>query len=151
MIDAERAGIEHLKERVQNDDVLRKEAHTLLALLLSGAGAALYFAASHAALSGSALAVSLWLFAVALVLTARCLMFGDYPAVWNEPKNLYQPDFSLMAVREVELKNLQQRIEQATELNATRSRWLNYCIIASCLTPGVGFIAGLVLVRDFCA
>jgi hypothetical protein len=45
----ERAAIENLTRRVQNADAIHKEANTLLALLLSGGGAALYFAAKETA------------------------------------------------------------------------------------------------------
>ena len=148
---AEKAGIENLKERTQNGDLIHREANTLLALLLSGAGAALYFSAKQDPLSSVAFVVSFWLFAVALTLTLKCLMFGDYPAVWNEPKNLNQKDLELETIRVFELQNLQQRIDQAAALNYTKSGWLNKCIIAACTTPVIGFIAWLVLAHGFSA
>lgn len=148
---AEKSGIENLKERTQNGDLIRREANTLLALLLSGGGAALYFAAKQGPLSTVALAVSIWLFFVALVLTLKCLMFANYPAVWNEPRNLNHQSYELDAIRAFELENLQQRIEQATALNYTKSDWLNICIIAGCATPVIAFIAWLVLAHVFSA
>jgi hypothetical protein len=38
----------------------------------------------------------------------------DLPAPTNEPINLYQPAFTLIQLREVELQNLQHRIEDVT-------------------------------------
>ena len=135
----ERAAIEKLTRRVQNADAIHKEANTLLALLLSGGGAALYFAAKETALTSVALSVSFWLFAVAIAVTWNCLMFSDYPAVWNEPKNLNNTQYELDLLREYELENIQERIEQATRLNHAKSEWLNRCILAACLTPVVAF------------
>lgn len=148
---AERAGMENMKERAQNADALHKEAHTLLALFLSGAGAALYFSAKQEALSGVALIISFWLFSIALVLAWKCLMYGDYPAIWNEPKSLYQPALSLDVIRQLELDNLQARIIQATALNVSKSYWLNTCIIAACATPVIAALAWGVWVRGFSA
>ncbi len=148
---AEKAGIENMKDRTKNGDLMRREANMLLALLLSGGGAALYFAAKQDPLSAVALGVSFWLFFVALVLTFKCLMFIDYPAVWNEPKNLNHKGYEIDAIRVFELENLQQRIDQASALNYTKSGWLNKCIIAACATPVIGLIAWLVLVLYFSA
>jgi hypothetical protein len=135
----ERAAIENLTRRVQNADAIHKEANTLLALLLSRGGAALYFAAKETALTSVALGVSFRLFAVAIAVTWNCLMFSDYRAVWNEPKNLNNTQYELDLLREYELENIQERIEQATRLNHAKSEWLNRCILAACLTPVVAF------------
>lgn len=146
---AERAGIENLKERSQNADAIHKEANTLLALILSGAGAALYFSANESSLA--ALIVSFWLFCVALILATKCLLFRDYPPVWNEPKNLTPEGYTLDEVRGFEIQNLQQRIEQATASNYTTSSWLNKCILAACATPLIGIIAWAVFAPGFFA
>ncbi len=66
-------------------------------------------------------------------------MFSDYPAVWNEPKNLNNTQHELDLLREYELENIQERIEQATRLNHAKSEWLNRCILAACSTPVVAF------------
>ena len=140
----ERAGIENLKGRVENADLIHREANTLLAILLSGGGAALYFAAKGTDLAAVAFWVSLWLFATALIVTWKCLMFSDYPAVWNSPNNLGNNDFELDLLRRYELDNIQARIEQATALNYKKSEWLNYCILGSCATPLIALIAWVV-------
>ncbi|SCX92206.1 hypothetical protein SAMN05216420_101342 [Nitrosospira sp. Nl5] len=136
----ERAAIENLEENAQISGLLRKESVTLLTLLLSGAGAALYFAAKETNLMAVAMAVSIWLFAIALLLSIKCLMFATFPAVWNEPKNLNNKLYDFEEVREKELLNMQERIERAGTFNAEKSEWLNNCIILACLTPGVALL-----------
>lgn len=140
---AEKAGIESLKEHVNNRDLILKETNALLTLLLSGAGAALYFGMQHGEIRLAAIVVSFWLFGVAAILSLKCLMFGDYPAVWNEPKNLNQKNYELDQLREYELENLQTRIRDARTLNITKSAWRNKCIFATCSTPVIGVIAWL--------
>lgn len=148
---AEKAGIENMKDHVNNADLIQKQASTLLTMLLSGAAAALYFGVDHEELRFAAVIVSLWLFGLSAFLTRQCLMFGDFPAVWNEPKNLNQKDFELDKLREFELKNLQKRITDAMTLNFTKSLRLNNCILNACCTPIIGFIAWLVKVYGFSA
>lgn len=145
----EKCGIENMKDHVSNADIIQKQASTLLTLLLSGAGAALYFGMQHEEFRLAALAVSFWLFAVAAFLTLKCLMFGDFPSVWNEPKNLNQPDYGLDELREFELLNLQGRIKQAVAINFTKSVRLNRCILATCFTPVIALIAWGFLAYDF--
>lgn len=147
----EKAALKNLRDRSNNGDLIHKEASTLLTVLLSGAGAALYFGMQHNDVRFSALTVSLWLFAIATVLTLKCLMFGDYPSVWNEPKNLNQKGYELDQLRQFELENIQARISLATALNYTKSRRLNRCVLAACSTPLVGFIAWLVSACPFSA
>ena len=147
---AEKAGIENLKERAKNGELIHKEASSLLTLFLSGAGAALFFAANQGPLSGVFLLVSFWLFGVALILTLKCLMYGNYPAVWNEPKNLNQEGYELDQIRIFELENIQERIGMATELNFTKSSWLNKCILLAGVTPIIALISWLVLVAYPC-
>ncbi len=137
---AEIAGIENMKDHVNNADMIQKQASTFLTLLLSGAGAALYFGMQHDELRFVAVMVSFWLFGLATVLTVKCLMFGDFPSVWNEPKNLNQKDYKLDELREFELKNLQERINKAMSLNFTKTLRLNKCILAGCFTPVVAIL-----------
>ncbi len=66
---AEKAGIENMKDHVNNADLILKQASTLLTLLLSGAGAALYFGMSHNELRLVAITISLYLFGLATILT----------------------------------------------------------------------------------
>ncbi len=80
----ENAGIQNLKSRSANAYILRKQANTLLAIALSGGGAALYLAARNNQFSIAALIVSIYLFVVAALVTFHCLMLRDYPAIWKK-------------------------------------------------------------------
>ncbi|RKU03616.1 hypothetical protein C7H84_09485 [Burkholderia sp. Nafp2/4-1b] len=56
------------------------------------------------------------------------------PAIYNEPMHLYQPRYTLTALREVELENLQVRIVRARHSNARIARaldWLRFGAVAS--------------------
>lgn len=136
---AERAGIENMRVRVEAADGIRREANTTLALLLAGAGAALTVAAGGAD-QWPALLVSLYLFGLGALLVRKCLHFGAYPAVWNEPAHLNRPEHSLEDVRRWELENLQQRISSATAINASRASWLNGIRLAATATPLLGLL-----------
>lgn len=148
---AEKAGIENMRDHVSNADLIQKQASTLLTMLLSGAAAALYFGSDHEELRFVAVIVSFWLFGLSAFLTRKCLMFGDFPSVWNEPKNLNQKGFELDKLREFELDNLQKRINEAMSLNFTKSLRLNGCVLSACCTPIIGLIASLVQVYGFSA
>jgi hypothetical protein len=148
---AEKAGIENMKDHVNNADLILKQASTLLTLLLSGAGAALYFGMSHSELRLVAITVSLWLFFLATILTLKCLMFDDFPSIWNEPQNLNIKGYSLERLRQYELENLQTRIKKAILINSKKSKRLNNCIFAACATPIVGAVSWFVSVFHFCA
>ena len=67
-------------------------------------------------------------------------MFENFPATWNEPKQLNQKEYDFEVLREEELENMQARIEQALTLNAKKSDWLNYCLILACFTPVVALL-----------
>ena len=136
----ENAGVQNLKGRSANADILRKQANTLLSITLFGGGAALYLAARNNQFSIAALIVSIYLFVVAALITFHCLMLRDYPAIWNEPRNLNQEGYELHELREFELSLIQERIEQAKKIIAVRSRWLNGLMFAVCATPIIGFI-----------
>lgn len=149
---AEKAGIENMKDQVTNADQIQSQVGTLLTLLISGASAALYFSMQHPNLRITALAVSLWLLCLAIWLALKCWMYGDFPSVWNEPKNLNQKGYKLDALRQYELENLQQRITDAMNLNFTKTQRINKCILATCLaTPVIGIIVWLVAESGFCA
>jgi len=137
---AEHAGIENLRTRIEVSDALRREANTTLALLLAGAGTALTVA-TGAGYQRPALAVSLYLFGLGALVVLKCLRFGMYPALWNEPDHLNKPEHSLDDVRRWELQNLQNRITDAISINSARAHWLNGIRLAAAVTPLVGLVA----------
>ena len=136
---AEKAGFANMQERIDVASMIQREANTLMALLLAGAGTALAFSANenveNIRLLGAAIATSLYLFLIAAVLNWKCLGLIAYPASHNVPKNLNKPEYEIAEVRQWELENLQARIDQALAINETRSRWLNGSRLAATLTP----------------
>lgn len=141
----ERAGIENMRERIENATALQREAHNTLLLLLAGAGAALGFVATGprpvSALTVAAFVVSLYLFLVAGHLVARCMMVEAFPAGFNEPRHLNRPDLSLDDIRQIELANLDARIAQAAAILKRRSGALNLTRLLAIATPLVGGFA----------
>lgn len=141
---AEKAGFDNMRERIEVAGTIQREANTVMALLLAGAGAALAFAASdkgtRVGLTFAALAVCLYLFSLAALLNWKCLGLIAYPACCNVPKNLNKPEYKLEQIRLWELENLQARIDQAIVINEQRSGWLNRCRYAAALTPIIAMI-----------
>lgn len=141
---AEKAGFDNMHERIEVAGTIQREANTVMALVIAGAGAALVFAASDkgasVGLTGAAIAVSLYLFSLAALLNWKCLGLIAYPACCNVPKNLNQPEYELEQVRQWELENLQARIDQAIAINEQRSSWLNGCRYAATLTPIIAMV-----------
>lgn len=133
----------HMAERVENANFLQQEGNTSLTVFLSGAGAILAYAAQVAGngpVRVAALAASIYLFAVAAVLVHKVLGIVDFPPSHNTPANLMQAEGTLEELRMFELDNLQQRLEEAGDINQRRSVWLNRCRYAAILTPAVALI-----------
>jgi hypothetical protein len=144
---AEKAGNENIKFRLQNSEALAKESAVMLTILITGLGGALALAmrytetatASEPIAAGAA-AVSVWFMISAVTLVHQCIRTFDLPAPTNEPINLYQPAFTLIQLREVELQNLQHRIEDVTRRNGRVARWLDRVRYWSVATPLVFII-----------
>ncbi|MFV0411142.1 MAG: hypothetical protein ACK5LJ_16015 [Paracoccus sp. (in: a-proteobacteria)] len=150
---AETAGIENLKQQRAAADFMRKEGVTTLTILLAGATGALAYAVKgldqHTAwLASGALAMSLYLYALSAATVFLVMYIQGFPAVYNEPVNLYQKRFSLEALREVELQNLQGRINVAVKRNLCIQNRLNGIRIFAVCSPiafGAGAWIGLYL------
>lgn len=136
---AEKAGRENMRERIEVAGMIQREANTVMALMLTGAGAALAYAGSdkgmNPGITGVALAVCLYLFLLAGVLSWKCLAIAPYPSAFNEPKSLHKPEYRVEQLRQWELENLQQRIREAAAINNRRGYWLNWCRFAAAFTP----------------
>lgn len=141
---AEKAGHENMRERIEVAGMIQREANTVMALMLAGAGTALAYAGSDKGMTpgvtGAALAVCLYLFLLAAVLNWKCLGLAAYPSAFNEPKSLNKPEYRVEQLRHWELENLQGRIGQAAAINTRRAAWLNRCRYAATLTPLVAVI-----------
>jgi len=149
---AEKAALENLKFRLQTCEALAKDAGTTLTILLAGLGGTLAYAMKGAEASAtSALTVgagvmAFWLMIVAAVLIVKCIMTAPIWPPTNEPKNLYQKNYALDDLREVELENVQQRIEQTAERNINTAMWLDRVRLMAVASPLI-FLAGVALSR----
>ncbi|MCM2290347.1 MAG: hypothetical protein NDI67_15085 [Sulfuritalea sp.] len=145
----EKAGAENIKFRLQNAETLAKDASTTLTILLAGIGGSLAYAVKGfenpqiMPLTFGAAALSVWLTLAAVVLMVQCIVTTALPAPTNEPKNLFQKDYALEKLREVELANLQDRIFQITARNHRVAAWLDRVRLLAIASPLVFAIAAL--------
>lgn len=127
----EKQALENLRFRIQDAENLTKESNTTLTLLLTGMGAGLAYGIklldSNAEpwLLLSVFMFSAYLLVLCALLIFKCIKISAIPAPTNEPSNLYQVEFSLDSLREAELKNVQQRINEAVTRNNLVAAWLN--------------------------
>jgi hypothetical protein len=144
---AEKAGLENLQFRLQNAETLAKEAASTLVILLAGMGGAMAYAVkgfeqeTPTALAIGAAALSVWLMIVGGLLVVFCMLTTSLPTPTNEPMNLYQKNFSLEAIREVELRNLQERIKQTAARNHRVAAWLDRTRLLALASPLIFTIA----------
>ncbi|MFP3794702.1 hypothetical protein [Paraburkholderia sp. SIMBA_027] len=143
----EKAAIENLKEHYASADQIAKDATTTLTVFLAAVGGGLAYAAKaieqHSVtwLSAGAIAFTVWFLVLSLLLVWKCMMLRPFSTVYNEPRSLYQPQYSLSQLREAEFKNLQNRINRAAQQNGKVARWLNRLRLAAAACP-VAFIVG---------
>ncbi len=146
---AENAGNENIKFRLQNAEILAKEAASTLTILLAGMGGAMAYAVkgleqqTPTALVMGSIALSAWLMLAAVLLVIFCMLTTDLPAPTNEPLNLYQKEYTLEAIREVELRNLDTRIKQTSARNHRVAAWLDRSRLAAIASPLVFAVIAL--------
>lgn len=146
---AEKAGLENIRFRLQNAETLAKEATSTLTILLAGMGGAMAYAirgfeqTSASALTIGATALSIWLMLAAALLVVFCMLTTDLPAPTNEPMNLYQKEFTTEMIREVELRNLQERIKITTARNHRVAAWLDRTRLLAVISPVVFALTSL--------
>lgn len=149
---AEQSSAENMKFRLQTAEQLSKDANTALTLLLAGVGGALAFVAkalentSHqpSTILAGAGSLSIWFMVLAVLTLHFCIQTRPLPAPTNEPQNLNQPDFDLEALRQVEIKNLQERINDVVDRNSEVATRLDQIRYASAASPLVFITAVLV-------
>ena len=137
---AEQAGIENLKQQKSAADLLRKEGTTTLTVLLAGATGMLAYGVKGLEsgldwLSVGSLSMSGLLYFLAVMTVQKVLRFQGFPAIYNEPLNLYQKGFALDVMREVELENLQERINQGSARNEAIFKMLNRIRTCAACSP----------------
>lgn len=146
---AEEAGLENLRFRLQNAETLAKEATSTLTVLLAGMAGAMTYAIKGfetspiTPIAVGALALSLWLMVVGGLLVVFCMLTTSLPAPTNEPANLYQKDFTLEAVKEVELRNIQDRIQDVIARNHRVAAWLDRTRLLALMSPVVYVISAV--------
>jgi hypothetical protein len=151
----EQAALENIRFHLQNADNLAREATTTLTIFLAGIGGTMAHAVkgfekspvTDGCIASAVLAAYLTVLAALLVF--KCMKIAPIPAPTNEPKNLYQPKFDLAKLKEIELDNLQQRIEQAVERNDTTTGWLNKARMLATFSPVIWVLAFYLLPHLF--
>lgn len=137
----ERHAQENLKSRFATAELIARDAHTTLTALLAAVGGSAFYGVkifvvgptSRIAVAGAI--VCCYFLLLCLVLVCKCMMFRSYPALYQEPRNILRRDLTLEEVREAELENLDERIQEARTLNDRRAEWLNGIRIATALGP----------------
>lgn len=138
---AEKAGMENLRFRLQNAETLAKEAASTLTIILAGMGGALAYAvkgfeqAVPSSMAFGAAGLSVWLMVTGAVLVCFCILSMDLPTPTNDPLNLYQKKYTLDALREVELKNIQERIALVKARNHRVAAWLDRSRLLALASP----------------
>jgi hypothetical protein len=152
---AEQGGAENMKFHAQTAEQLAKDANTTLTLLLAGVGGSLAIVAkvletqphqSPSVLAGAG-AMAVWFMVLAALVLHWCIQTRSFPAPTNEPKNLYQIAYPLTDLRQWELQNLQERIEQLTKRNDDVAKRLDLIRYASAGSPVVFLISVLAAAR----
>lgn len=137
----ERAALENIRGHLQSADTLAKEAATTLTILLAALSGAFGYSLTNSDYRLSAVALTAYLFALCAILVTRCMMIKEFPATTNEPRNLNQEGFPLDVLRSVELRNIQDRIDQAAQRNAITAQWLNRVRIGTICSPMIFAVA----------
>jgi hypothetical protein len=84
-----------------------------------------------------------YLVVVAVGLVKGCLVVRPIPPVHNEPANLAQTQYSIDALREAELENMQARIAEVTKRNDQSASRLNALRQAAIASPLVFVVAAI--------
>ena len=139
----EKQGIESLKARFATADLIAKESQTTLTVLLAGAGGTAAYAAKLfqtgqlGPAEAAAATTCAYFVCLAIALVSTCMMFKSYPALYQDPENLMQLSYSIDELREAEIKNIGERIADATEINRKRARSLNILRVLAAISPVV--------------
>lgn len=145
----EKQAQDSLKARYATAELISKEAQTTLTVLLAGVGGSAAYAsklldpgaASPIAISFAA--VCFYLVGLCVYLVTKCMMFESYPALYQDPKNLLQPQYTLDELREAEVTNIGDRIDEASEINLRRAKRLNGVRLAAAVSPLVFVLAAV--------
>lgn len=137
----EKAALGNLSGHLQVADTLAKDAATTLTILLAALSGAFGYSLSATGYQAGAIGLTMYLFLLCVVLVTKCMMTGEFPATTNEPRNLMQEGFALAALRKVELRNFQVRIDKAAKRNASTAQWLNRVRLGAVCSPAIFVLA----------
>jgi hypothetical protein len=143
----EKAALENIKGHIKSAEDMKRESNGALTVILAGAAGSLAYAAkfleapSQMDLAVAFGALAFYLFALGATLVHRCLRIGEFPPPTNEPAHLNQKQYSVNRLREVELRNMQRRIEAAAAINESTAGRLNRIWMAATASPLVAAIA----------
>ena len=148
----EKQALENLRFHIQTAEQLGKDANATLTLLLAGVGGMVAYLVKLL----ESKAEVIWLAAVgSFVMTLSvhtaalifyCLKTAPISAPTNEPRNIYRPYYSLEVVREVELDNIQLRIDKVAARNIRVATWLDSIRLMAVCSP-ISAVAAAVLCR----
>ena len=145
----ERQAIESLKARFATADLIAKESQTTLTVILAAAGGSAAYAAKLfqsgklGPVEAAAGTICAYYVCLAIALVISCMMFKSYPALYQDPENLMQLNFSIDQLREEEIKNIGERITEAAEINRKRARNLNAIRLLAAFSPILFALAAL--------
>jgi len=142
----EESALENLRFRLQNAETLAKEAATTLTIILAGiAGSLAYGMKIFAAVPATpdvvgSVTISMVLMIDGFMLVFFCMLTSDLQVPTNEPRNLFQKEFTLEQIREVEINNIQARISDAAARNHRVAAWLDRCRLIALSSPLISAI-----------
>ncbi len=140
----EHAAVENFKIQHSTADVLAKEAGHTLAMLMAALGGSTAYAVravtgnAPGAIEFGAVALTITLGLLCVVLVWNCLMIQPIPAIFNEPKNLlgeHLDGYSFEEIRKFQLEHVQNGIEAAGTRNKNVAASLNLVRLAAVLSP----------------
>jgi hypothetical protein len=131
----EKAALENLRSHLLSTDAMTREANSTLTILLAALSGAFAYALKGDEHAGLAYVLTTYLSLLSLLLVWFCMRITRAPAPTNEPRNLMQEGYELEALRRAELKNIQERIDEAAQRNFVTARWLNRVRMAAVCAP----------------
>ncbi|WP_186104940.1 hypothetical protein [Burkholderia gladioli] len=137
----EKSAIENLKTHHACADVIAKDAATTLTVFLAALGGGLAYAIKaldqHSVnwLSVGSAAFTVYFLMLSVLLVVKCLMSRELPSIYNEPRNINQPTFTLEQLKDAEIEGLQRRIDAAARSNRRVVVWLNGLRLAAVVSP----------------
>ena len=158
----EKQAAENLRFRLQNCEILAKEANSLLTILLTAIGAMVAYSIktfpenSVPDLLLGAIITTIWLMLIAVILVVKCVVTSEITPTGNEPNNLLLDDYSLEEIRKFELDNVQESINKVSLRNKKTAYWLDLCRKAAIASPllfilGAAWVHLLGLFASVCA